>query len=76
MEDNGNKIHVFIEDNDNNKTILLLVYYYTILLTLLYPKLFGFHLCAVEHSIAAILRVRISVSSVFRQLGAYYAPQA
>jgi hypothetical protein len=73
MEDNGNESNVVMEDNDSNKTTLLLVYdYFTILLTLLYPKLFGFHLRAAGHFTAAILRVRFSVSSIFRQLGAYY----
>jgi hypothetical protein len=55
---------------------LLSVCYFTVLLTFLSPKLFGFHLCSAERSRAAISRLRVSVSTIFRQLGPYYVPQA
>jgi uncharacterized membrane protein (DUF485 family) len=77
MEDNHDDRNVMEENDDNMETSLLLVYYFTFLLTFLYHKLFGFHLhVAVHCSIAAILRVRVSVLSIFRQLGAYYIPRA
>jgi hypothetical protein len=76
MEDNCNDSNDVMEDDDTNETTLLSVYYFTVLLTLIYPKLFGFYLRAAGHSTAAIPRVRVSVSSIFRQLGAYYVPRA
>jgi hypothetical protein len=74
MEDNCNDSNDVMEDGDNNETTLLSVYYFTVLLTFIYPKLFGFYLRAAGHSTPAISRVRVSVSSIFRQLGAYYVP--
>ena len=70
MEDNCNDSNDVMEDDDNNETTLLSVYYFTVLLTFLYPKLFGFYLRAAGHSTAAISRVRVPVSSIFSQLGA------
>jgi hypothetical protein len=72
MEENCNVSNDVMEDNDNKNTTLLSVYYFTILLTFIYSKLFSFYLQAAGHSTAAITRVRVSVSSIFRQLGAYY----
>jgi hypothetical protein len=75
MDDNCNDSNDVMEDDDNNEITLMSVCYFTVLLTFLYPKLFGFYLWAAGHSTAAILRVRVSVSSIFRQLvGAYYVP--
>jgi hypothetical protein len=72
MEDNNHDVM-----EDTNDSAVLSFFYYTVLLTFLYPRLFGFHLAALAaHSTAAVSRVRITVSSVFRQLGAYYVPRA
>ncbi len=77
MEDNDNNSNVMEDDDDNNNATLLSVYYFTYILTFLYPKLFGFHLGVLAgRTQATISRVRIPVSSIFRQLGSYYVPQA
>jgi hypothetical protein len=76
MEDNCSNNNAMDEEANSNETTLLSVFYFTILLTFLHHKLFGFHRCVFGHVTAAILRVRVSVLSVFRQLGAYYVPRA
>jgi hypothetical protein len=77
MEDSCNDSNDVMENDDNNdETTLMSVHYFTILLTFFYPKLFGFHRHLLGHSTAAISRVRVSVSAVFKQLGTYYVPRA